>query len=203
MSGDQPNTQPTAPSAAPSLLLPVVAALGVAMMLIASTARRVAVRGKRVDTPSPGAPVLHAVPNVGVEDLTPGTIAWLKLYAVAAERRGIAVTVTSGKRDVYRQAAAMIDKLERGEDLHALYRDDKQIDELLSGPATVDRWASVIARYAANGRAISNHLSGTAADIRSRDWTPQQLQEAAALAVSMGAKRAIVESNHLHIEVGK
>ncbi len=96
----------------------------------------------------------------------------------------------------------MLAKVERGEDLHALYRDDEQIGELLQGARTVDRWAAVIDGYTNRGRPISNHLSGKAVDIRTRDWSRTQLQEAAALAVAMKAKRAIIESDHLHIEVG-
>jgi len=97
----------------------------------------------------------------------------------------------------------MLAKVERGEDLHALYRDDEQIADLLNGPRTVERWAETIDRYAAMNRGVSNHLSGRAADVRSRDWTPEQLRAAAALATKMGAKRAIIESDHLHIEVGR
>lgn len=146
--------------------------------------------------------VLHAVPNVGVEDLTPATLAWLQLYAQAAAGKGIPVTATSGRRSSRRQAAAMLAKVERGEDLHALYRDEEQISELLQGARTVDRWAAIIDGYTARGRSISNHLSGKAVDIRTRDWSKTQLEQAAALALAMKAKRAIIESDHLHIEVG-
>jgi len=144
-----------------------------------------------------------ALPNVGIEDLTPGTLEWLRLWATSAIQAGIPVTITSGKRDARRQAKAMIAKVDRGEDLHALYRDDEQIADLLNGPRTVERWTETIERYAAMGRGVSNHLSGRAADVRSRDWTPEQLRAAAALATKMGAKRAIIESDHLHIEVGR
>lgn len=144
-----------------------------------------------------------ALPNVGIEDLTPGTLDWLRMWATASIQAGIPVTITSGKRDARRQAKAMLAKVDRGEDLHALYRDDEQIADLLNGPRTVERWTETIERYAAMGRGVSNHLSGRAADVRSRDWTPEQLRAAAALATKMGAKRAIIESDHLHIEVGR
>jgi hypothetical protein len=204
MPAETPPPSPPADKAAPAPSL--VAGLAVAAVLayLLAGRRRVAIRSaRRMDSPPAGSDVLRAVPNVGVEDLSPGTLAWLKLYAVAAAAEGIPVTVTSGKRDPYRQAAAMIAKVERGEDLHALYRDDDLIDELLNGPHTVNRWGSIIAGFAANGRPISNHLSGLAADIRSRDWTPQQLQRACALAIAMNARRAIIESDHLHLEIGK
>lgn len=179
------------------MLVPIVA---IAVVLISMVGRRkVAIRRKMHTEPE----VLHAVPNVGIENLTAGTLAWLRLYAIAAAAKGIPITATSGRRDPRRQAAAMIAKVERGEDLHALYRDDAQITELLSGPKTVERWTAIIEKYAANGKGISNHLSGRAVDIRSRDWTPTQLQEASALAAAMGARRAIIESDHLHIEVGQ
>lgn len=145
-------------------------------------------------------PTFTVLPNVGIEQLTPGTLQWLREYAAAAALEGIPITATSGRRDTRRQAAAMIAKVERGEDLHALYRDDGQIDELLNGPRTVERWAEVLAAYAAKGRAVSSHMSGKAVDIRSRDWTSTQLHAAAALATRLGA-RAIIESDHLHLEV--
>lgn len=173
----------------------------VALVAMASK-RRVQRRKPRAKMSQPSE-VLHAVPNVGIEDLTPGTLAWLRLYAQAAAGKGIPVTATSGRRDPRRQAAAMLAKVERGEDLNKLYRDDEQINELLQGARTVDRWAAVINGYTNKGRPISNHLSGKAVDIRTRDWTKLQLEQAAALAVAMKAKRAIIESDHLHIEVGK
>lgn len=181
--------------------LPALALVAVIAFAALSTTRRKAIR-RAPKTMAQPAEVLHAVPNVGIEELTPGTLAWLRLYAQAAAGKGIPVTATSGRRSSRRQAAAMLAKVERGEDLHALYRDDEQISELLQGARTVDRWAAIIDGYTARGRGISNHLSGKAVDIRTRDWSKTQLQEAAALALVMKARRAIIESDHLHIEVG-
>jgi hypothetical protein len=183
-------------------IVPALALVAVVAIAALSTTRRKAIRRAPKKMPEQSSEVLHAVPNVGIEDLTPGTLAWLRLYAQAAAGKGIPVTATSGRRSARRQAAAMLAKVERGEDLHALYRDDEQIDELLQGARTVDRWAAIIDGYTERGRGISNHLSGKAVDIRIRDWSKTQLQEAAALAVAMRAKRAIIESDHLHIEVG-
>jgi hypothetical protein len=183
-------------------VVPALALVAVVAIAALSTTRRKAIRRAPKTMQQQPSEVLHAVPNVGIEELTPATLAWLRLYAQAAAGKGIPVTATSGRRSARRQAAAMLAKVERGEDLYALYRDDEQISELLQGARTVDRWAAIIDGYTTRGRGISNHLSGKAVDIRTRDWSRTQLQEAAALAVAMKAKRAIIESDHLHIEVG-
>lgn len=134
-------------------------------------------------------------------DLTPDAAGKLAIIAASAGAEGIPVTATSGRRDSVRQAAAMIAKVQRGEDLRALYRDKSQIEELLSGPRTVDVWADTIRRYADAGRPLSSHLSGRAVDLRIRDLTPGQIDRLRALALAGGARRAILEPDHLHLEL--
>jgi D-alanyl-D-alanine dipeptidase len=134
-------------------------------------------------------------------DLAPDAAAKLAAIAASAGAEGISVTATSGRRDSVRQASAMLAKVDRGEDLRALYRDKGQIEELLRGPQTVDAWAATIRRYADAGRPLSSHLSGRAVDLRIRDLTPAQLDRLRALALAGGARRAIVEPDHLHVEL--
>jgi hypothetical protein len=134
-------------------------------------------------------------------DLEEGAAATLARIAARAAAEGIPVTATSGRRDAARQAAAMLGKVERGEDLLLLYRDKGQIAELLAGPRTIDAWAATIRRYAAAGRPLSSHLSGRAVDLRSRDLSASQLARLAELSRAEGARRAVVEPDHLHLEL--
>lgn len=132
-------------------------------------------------------------------DLDPSAVATLDRIAATAAAEGIPVTVTSGRRDPARQAAAMLAKLAKGEDLRALYRDKAQIDRLLSLPRDPSAWAMEIARSAAAGRPLSSHLSGRAFDLRIRDLSDQAVGRLLTIAQS-AARRAILEPDHIHIE---
>jgi hypothetical protein len=131
--------------------------------------------------------------------LEPAAVAVLDRIGAAAAAEGIPVTVTSGRRDPVRQAAAMLAKVARGEDLRSLYRDKGQIDRLLSLPRDVAAWAAEIARSATAGRPLSSHLSGRAFDLRTRDLSDRQVARLVEIAAAAG-RRAILEPDHIHVE---
>lgn len=132
-------------------------------------------------------------------DLDPSAVETLNAIGRAAAAEGIPVTVTSGRRDPTRQAAAMLAKVARGEDLRSLYRDKRQIDRLLSLPRDPSVWAIEIARSAAAGSPLSSHLSGRAFDLRIRGLDDQAVGRL--LAIAQGAaRRAILEPDHIHVE---
>jgi len=107
------------------------------------------------------------------------------------------IVVTSTVRSAEQQAAAMLSKQQRGEDLAALYGDDVQIRELLAAePST---WPSIIARYADAGFPLSYHLTGDAFDVRIRDRTPEEI-DAMMAAVQQAGWDPVLESDHLHVE---
>jgi len=115
-----------------------------------------------------------------------------------AQRSGVPVVVTSWVRTPVRQARAMLAKVERGENLLALYRDDEQVEELLDAPRDEDAWADIIEKHAAEGHGLSRHLAGYGTDIRTRNLSTAQVNRLIKTAKAMGAN-AVLESDHLHI----
>jgi len=107
------------------------------------------------------------------------------------------IVITSTVRSPEQQAAAMLAKLDRGENLAALYGDDAQIRELLA--ADRGQWAGIIDRYARQGFPLSYHLTGDAFDVRIRDRSPSEI-DAMVAAVERAGWDPVVESDHLHVE---
>jgi hypothetical protein len=176
-----------------------VNAAAVAIAAVAAVA--LAMRGRRGRRGGSVAPQTDGQGWTAVRDLAlePAAVAVLDRIGTAAAAEGIPVTATSGRRDPARQAAAMLAKVARGEDLRALYRDKGQIDRLLSLPRDVAAWAAEIARSAAAGRPLSSHLSGRAFDLRTRDLSDRQVARLVEIAAAAG-RRAILEPDHIHVE---
>jgi len=107
------------------------------------------------------------------------------------------IVVTSTVRSPEQQAAAMLAKLDRGENLAALYGDDAQIRELLA--ADRGQWAGIIQRYARQGYPLSYHLTGDAFDVRIRDRSAEEI-DAMVAAVERAGWDPVLESDHLHVE---
>ena len=132
--------------------------------------------------------------------LAPDVEVWLAQLARAAADAGLpAIHVTSGTRTAASQAAAMLAKVERGEDLAALYSDDAAVAVLLGLPRTVDAWTAQIQTWVDSGRYLSAHLRADAVDLRSKDLSAEQVAKLRDVAKGLGAE-TIIESDHLHLE---
>ena len=120
-----------------------------------------------------------------------------KLVQLARDSR-VPIEITSWTRSPEAQARAMLAKVERGEDLYDLYRDDLQISTLMSGPRTVEQWADTIDAFTRRGRPISRHLAGNATDVRIRTLNPVQIAKLIRTARKLDGN-PVLESDHLHI----
>jgi hypothetical protein len=99
---------------------------------------------------------------------------------------GRQIVITGGDRGADRQAALMYKKLENGEDLLKLYaRDDLVLPVVAayragkgasrSKDAVTRSMTRIIEDQMAHKEYLSRHLDFTAADVRSRDLTPEQV----------------------------
>lgn len=136
----------------------------------------------------------------------PGILSSLSARAAAAAQElarlaaaeGLPLLFTSGRRTPLDQAAAMLDKVRRGENLRTLYRSaGATLDRLFAAPQTTSAWASIIA----GAPAISRHLTGDAADIRTAGLSDAQVYRLGELAIAAGFTRAVRESDHLHVQL--
>lgn len=111
-----------------------------------------------------------------------------------------AITVTSGNRTPEEQASAMMNKWKAkgAQELYKVYRSNRAIiDELLKAPKTVSAWAAIIRDQ---GMKLSRHLWSGAVDLRTRDLTPDQVEQIKR-AVTQTGGRAYVEYDHLHVDL--
>jgi len=124
---------------------------------------------------------------------------WVKRKLVELARRSkTSLVITSWLRTPRDQARAMLAKVNRGEDLYDLYRDDVQIEALYNTPQTVDDWADTLRAFRDRGRPISRHMSGRGTDIRTRGMPTSTLARVMNVAAAMGAN-VVLESDHLHL----
>lgn len=133
--------------------------------------------------------------------LPAGAEALLDRLAAAA---GVPITVTSGTRSPAEQAQAMASKLQRGEDLTALYGQDDLVAEVLAAAKSpsapdVEAMAAVIEDQVRRGRFISRHLRGDALDLRTRDLSADQLAALKAALSQLGL-RWLDEGDHIHVD---
>ena len=118
--------------------------------------------------------------------------------ATLSRRAGVPIEITSWPRSPEAQAAAMLAKVERGEDLMALYQNKAAIRALLNTPQTVSAWAQVIDAWTQAGQPLSRHLDGYGTDIRTRNLSALQIGRLIDVSRAMGG-RPTLESDHLHI----
>ena len=132
-----------------------------------------------------------------LEGLSPEARAAALRWAELASAEGMELTFTSGRRTAGQQAAAMLAKVARGEDLRALYRSaGETLDWLESVPRDVDAWAWVLEQAP-----ISAHQRGDAVDVRRWSLSSAQLKRLGELAIDAGFRRALLESDHLHAQL--
>lgn len=115
--------------------------------------------------------------------------------------------VTSGTRTPESQAAAMYDKLVRGDDLRKLYLNAAALAEIVqaynatrgSRTRAVGAMTQVIKQQVARGVYISRHLRGGGVDVASAGMTPAQ-QKAFRSAVAAAKVELIDEEDHFHLQ---
>ena len=130
--------------------------------------------------------------------LTAPTRAAAERLALAADAEGIPVTWTSGRRSTLEQAGAMLAKVARGEDLFDLYRSAHDtLRKLYAAPRTAQAWAAILDA----SPPLSRHLAGEALDVRRWGLTSAQLYRLGELAIAAGFGRALLESDHLHLQM--
>ena len=115
-----------------------------------------------------------------------------------SQRSGVPIVITSWTRTPEAQAAAMLAKLERGENLYDLYRNDAAIRALMNADRNLATWASIIDAWTEAGRPLSRHLDGYGTDIRTRNLRPDQIARLMTTARAMGGN-PVLESDHLHV----
>ena len=113
------------------------------------------------------------------------------------------IVVTSGIRTPKKQALAMFKKIELGDDLIKIYRDDTFAQSIIDAYPDIDAATEIVERYAAAGGG-SSHLRGEGLDLRTRDKTPEQIEIMKKAVEDMG-EFALVETKppHLHITIKK
>lgn len=160
-------------------------------------------KGKPVPetTPAAAPPPGEGWQTYGSPVLTGDMRAFLDALSARLGRR---LVVTSGARTATAQASAMLKKLAAGEDLHALYKADDLVDELLATERTVEAWAAVIESQVARGRVLSNHQTADAVDIDDKDaaGVPLDRAETLAAAEDLGAGEVLYEDIRSHYHFG-
>jgi hypothetical protein len=111
--------------------------------------------------------------------------------------------VTSGTRSARQQAQAMFKKIELGDDLIKIYKDDVFAQKIIDAYPSLSTATKIVEEYAASGGG-STHLRGLGVDIRTRNLTPEQIQKIVTVSKNLGAS-PLVETTppHIHISVSK
>tara|TARA_R100000231_G_scaffold137798_1_gene114788 strand:+ start:1674 stop:2180 length:507 start_codon:yes stop_codon:yes gene_type:complete len=134
--------------------------------------------------------------NTGVV-LTPEQTNYLNILA---SKLPFDIVVTSGFRTPEKQARAMFTKIELGDDLIALYKDDEFAQSVIDAYPDLDQGIQAVNDYVARGGGKTMHLSGNAVDIRTRDKTDQEIDLIISTVRSMG-DRALYEPIPPHIDI--
>ena len=112
--------------------------------------------------------------------------------------------VTSGTRTPEQQVSAMFYKINQGENLRTIYKDDNFADLVQNAYPDTQAAIKIVRDYARAGGG-SSHLRGLGVDIRTRDKTAVQRKKIIDTSLELGAPIAIYEPTppHIHITVNK
>jgi hypothetical protein len=129
-------------------------------------------------------------------------------------RTGKRLVLTSGTRDVARQAEAMYELLRLGADLSRIYKNRAAAREItaayqtgrdkgLSPRAMIDALADVLRAQMDRGVYVSAHLRAGAVDVRSRGMSAADKRAFVAGVEEVGGAEVIEESTppHFHVEI--
>jgi len=130
--------------------------------------------------------------------LTSDNIAFLDDFA---KRLDFDIVVTSGKRSPLAQVQAVWQKLNLGDNIKAIYKDQTYAQNMIDfyDSNNFDGAVSYQQNYWVNNK--SAHGMGLGVDIRTNDKTEQQIQTMKRTAEDMGVTLALIERTppHLHI----
>lgn len=122
---------------------------------------------------------------------------------------GFTVEVTSGIRSPWAQASAMAGKIQRGDNLYALYSQDDLVSEILAAVGStlapdIESMAAVIEDQVDRGRYVSRHLRGDGLDLRttgggSSRLSDDQITQLKAALDTLGLDW-LDEGDHIHLE---
>ena len=110
--------------------------------------------------------------------------------------------VTSGSRDAYEQAAAMLKKVELGgrEELTTLYADKVYANAVADAYPDIEMAALIVQRKF--DASTSAHSRGLAVDIRTRTLSSEQIEELQKAVQQLGATSLLeLVPPHLHVEI--
>ena len=128
----------------------------------------------------------------------PTMLSWLTALR-ARVPSSIPIVVTDGQRTPWTQATAMLAKMNRGENLREIYKDDALVDEIVMVGRNPSAMAAVISDQVRRGRLLSRHLIGDALDLRTAGLNSVELAAIVNAAQGLGAS-TLPESDHLHVE---
>ena len=129
--------------------------------------------------------------------LTPKLINYLNQLS---DKLSFDIVVTSGYRTPAKQVDAMFYKIQLGDDLLALYRDDAFAQSVIDAYPDKQKGIEAVEAYVARGGGKTMHLSGNAVDIRTRDLTPAQINELSRVVTEMG-DRPLYETTPPHMDI--
>tara|TARA_R110002126_G_scaffold190822_4_gene338864 strand:+ start:2155 stop:2649 length:495 start_codon:yes stop_codon:yes gene_type:complete len=112
-----------------------------------------------------------------------------------ASRLPFDIVVTSGIRTAREQAIAMKNKLEAGENLADIYKDDQYALDVTEAYPSLEAMTAVTARYADAGKG-SKHTAGQGLDLRT--WDASHVQPMIN-AVNAAGHKPSLEVDHLHV----
>ena len=111
------------------------------------------------------------------------------------------IYVTSGTRNARQQAQAMFTKIELGDNLIAIYKDDSFAQGVMDAYPSIANATGFIQQYYDTGRG-SKHGRGLAIDIRTRNLSSDQILQLIAAAKNIGGSTLLEQiPPHLHIGI--
>lgn len=84
--------------------------------------------------------------------------------------------------------------------LLGLYGSDDIIMALLDQPQTAEAWDAVISSFQRSGRYLSQHMRGTAVDLRCWNMTDGDRRSVASVIEGFPGAKVVLESDHIHVE---
>jgi hypothetical protein len=171
-----------------------------------------------VDVPS--VPGVRMKPGVA---LTPTISSFLVVLRQIWPLPNVPIVISQGLRTAKNQATVMLSNFKRkgggapgdypyAKDrlqgyprgvryLYGLYGNKSSIQSLLKVPQDVESWTAIIQGFANRGILISDHMSGSAVDIRCWNMTREdQVRVATAIESSIPGTKVVIEDDHIHVE---
>jgi hypothetical protein len=110
------------------------------------------------------------------------------------------IVVTSGIRTPKQQALVMFSKIDRGQNLLAIYRDNEFAQSVIDVYPNLEEATEIINQYKLAGKG-SSHLHGSGLDIRTKDLSMTQQQELYEQLESLEGVYPLDEDDHYHVTV--